>query len=132
MGDYEHFKSQLQPTCPRLQLGLELLNILRCFPEEKWMFMERYDFSDGDFACGDFRREVWGKNIRVLLEDRTIFFESLRKYGSPDILDLVDCETAMGVLGFWERAGLEMEFRGNGGDSIRFLYRWSRDLCNYV
>jgi hypothetical protein len=103
--DYENFKCQLQPTCPRLQLALGLLNIIRCFPEEKWMFMEKYDFSDADFACGDWSREVWGKKIRVLFQDRNIFVESLGKYGSPNILDLVDCGTAMGVLGFWETAG---------------------------
>jgi hypothetical protein len=56
-----------------------------------------------------------------LVKDRTDFVETLRKYGSPDILDLVDFETAMGVLEFWETPGLEMEFGGNGRDSIGFL-----------
>jgi hypothetical protein len=63
LGDYENFKKQLQPTCRRLQLALGLLNIVRCFPEEKWMFIEKYDFACGDFACGEFRREVWGKKL---------------------------------------------------------------------
>jgi hypothetical protein len=69
------------------------------------MFMEKYDFSDADFACGDLKREVWGKKVRVLFQDRYFFDESLRKNGSPDILDLVNCETAMGVLEFLETAG---------------------------
>jgi hypothetical protein len=41
------------------------LEFVRWFPEERWMFMENYDCSDADFVCGDFRRGVWGKKVRV-------------------------------------------------------------------